>query len=805
MIITKDNGNDLWDFGMSNSYGQLCTGFGSYVGRPVKVFPQNNVFSFTKISCQIGLLADGTAWTWGTGYYGSLGNNESFVPKSSPISVVGNHSFIQVQSNTGDAMCLKADGTLWGWGYNYYGVLGNNASASGGSRSSPVSVVGNHSFIQYEMGNNSSTIALKSDGTAWNWGQDYAGALGINGTFNTGKSSPVSVLGNHSFIRVMSGGQVHAGLKADGSAWMWGGYVSTSGHLGDNTIIQRSSPVSVVGNHSFIKITHAYYNTAALKTDGTCWCWGNAGYGALGDNQSSFNRSSPVSVVGNHSFIDIRALDTSVSTSFIAFKADGSCWGWGSDNNSCLGGGGPGTGAYFGNSKSSPCLVVGNHSFSVIQQGTTWSDNTYCLKNDGSVWGWGAGGGVGYFYLGVDYSDSLGSPVKVISNQKFTKIYCGYYDSTLCNNLGLKEDGSAWYWGYMRSGNNDGLSRGNSSPVSVVGNHSFIELRPVSGGGGGGAWMKKADGTYWGFGDNSVGMFGDGTSTSRSSPVTIVGNHSFVKLDASKWVFSSSFGLKADGSCWGWGYNYYGNLGDNTTTTRYSPVAVVGNHSFIQVLQAYSTTFGLKADGTCWSWGDYGSMGILGDNINAFNRSSPISVVGNHSFIKVFCELGYQTIHAMKADGTIWGWGRNNPASGGAIGDNTTIDRSSPVSVVGNHSFVKFDGCYGYKTDGSIWAWGNGSSGNLGDNTNTSRSSPVKVAGNYSWASVRSARNGNGGVTFGRTVDGSVYIWGTTAGSVATGINAIWSSPTLISSLPSFWNQREIIGNNNTGSIGLGR
>ena len=146
-----------------------------------------------------------------------------------------------------------------------------------------------------------------------------------------------------------------------------------------------------------------------------------------------------------------------------------------------------------------------------------------------------------------------------------------------------------------------------------------------------------------------------------------------------------TLGLKANGSCWAWGNNDYGALGDLFRNDKSSPVSVVGAHSFsVLSVQNYSS-MGLKSDGSCWTWGINSIGGSLGDN-TVTSKSSPVSVVGAHSFTQI--SGGGIFAMGLKSNGECWTWGTNSSTDVGALGDNTTNDRSSPVSVVGAHVFA---------------------------------------------------------------------------------------------------------------------
>lgn len=185
---------------------------------------------------------------------------------------------------------------------------------------------------------------------------------------------------------------------------------------------------------------------------------------------------------------------------------------------------------------------------------------------------------------------------------------------------------------------------------------------------------------------------------------------------------------------WGWGLNTYGGLGDNSTTSRSSPVSIVGNHDFVSVINGNGTSVALKSDGSVWCWGN-GAFGALGDN-SATSRSSPVSVVGGHSFTKVLSSFGdadvtnySSTVYALKSDGIVWSWGTNVNSNLGNGTANT--HRSSPVSVWSRVRFSNlvsgYEFAFGHDVQGYAWGWGNGGNGALGTGTTYNRTSAVPV------------------------------------------------------------------------------
>lgn len=308
-LAVRANGT-LWAWGDSTN-GALGNNFGAADSTTAFLAPVQVVGGFTdwaQASCgrfhSLGLRGNGIAMAWGmnrTGLqaFGQLGTNDD-VNRSSPVSVVGGFTdWIQLSAGGIHSVGIRANGSAWSWGYNQQGQLGINNAAS---RSSPVSVVGGFTdWIQISGANSGyHTCAVRANGSAWSWGMNIGGQLGNADTVY--RSSPVSVVGGFSdWVQVSAGSRFSIGLRANGSLWAWGrnGY----GQLGNADTVYRSSPVSVVGGFSdWTQVSAGLFHAAAVRANGTIWTWGNNNEGRLGINLagSSAHRSSPVSVLGSY-------------------------------------------------------------------------------------------------------------------------------------------------------------------------------------------------------------------------------------------------------------------------------------------------------------------------------------------------------------------------------------------------------------------------------------------------------------------------------------------------------------------------
>jgi alpha-tubulin suppressor-like RCC1 family protein len=238
------------------------------------------------------IKTDGTLWIWGFNGYGQLGDNTSFLGgRSTPVTTfVGGTNWKQVVCGRDHTSAIKTDGTLWTWGRNSYGQIGDNTS--GTNRLTPVTTfAGGTNWKQVSCGAVNFTAAIKTDGTLWVWGRNAFGQLGDNTT--TTRSTPVTTFAGETNWKQVSCGRLHtSAIKTDGTLWAWGR--GANGQLGDNTITQKNTPVTTfAGGDNWKQVDSGYGHISAIKTDGTLWTWGRNNNGQLGDNTTT-TRSTPV-------------------------------------------------------------------------------------------------------------------------------------------------------------------------------------------------------------------------------------------------------------------------------------------------------------------------------------------------------------------------------------------------------------------------------------------------------------------------------------------------------------------------------
>jgi alpha-tubulin suppressor-like RCC1 family protein len=328
--ILQDYESTLWTWG-TNVVGQL--GDGTIAARNSPGTTAGGGFIWSSVSAggchTASIKTDGTLWTWGTNVVGQLGDG-TVTARSSPGTIASGTNWSSVSSGLYHTAGIKTDGTLWTWGCNGNGRLGDGTAVD---RSIPGTTAGGSTTWSIVSAGGYQTLAIKTDGTLWTWGSNGSGQLG-DGT-STNRSSPGTTSGGGTNWSSVNSGQYHtAGIKTDGTLWTWGG--NGCGQLGNSTITNRSSPGTTAGGGTnWSSVSSGLQFTAAIKTDGTLWTWGNNSFGILGDGTIT-NRSSPGTTTGGGT--NWRSLAAGARHT-AAIKTDGTLWTWGFNNAGPLGDG----------------------------------------------------------------------------------------------------------------------------------------------------------------------------------------------------------------------------------------------------------------------------------------------------------------------------------------------------------------------------------------------------------------------------------------------------------------------------------
>ncbi len=320
-------GGLLWCWG-NNGLGQL--GIGTLAdGSAIPVAVQTRSTGFSKIvtgsrhTC--ALSGVGAVYCWGDGTDGQLGQG-NFISRTVIVNgVVGILDAVELAAGQYHSCAIRADGSMWCWGQNTYGQLGNGLTANSHT---PVEVAGLTNASVPALGWDSSCV-LKTDGTVWCWGRNNYGQLG-NGT-TTNSLVPVQAGSSASNTRIASG-TYHVCTKRGLTVTCWG--QNTYGQLGDGTTTQRNTPTAVNSTSWFGEVSCSSSHTCTLLLGGNVACWGQNTNGQVGDG-TYVQRNSPVSSVSGFIFSTVSV----GSGHSCGVKADGTAWCWGSNSNGLLGNG----------------------------------------------------------------------------------------------------------------------------------------------------------------------------------------------------------------------------------------------------------------------------------------------------------------------------------------------------------------------------------------------------------------------------------------------------------------------------------
>jgi len=605
----------------------------------------------------------------------------------------GSFSDIRCGAEPGDSvanpslLALHTNGTLWGYGQNNYGELGNNTV----NPADPFKKIGTNTWTSFDI--NYHSLAVRSDGTLWGWG--------------------------------------------------YNGF----GQVGDNTIINRSSPVQVgtgttwrqvsCGEGVIFTTTRGY--SGAVKTDNTLWMWGNNDYGQLGQNDTT-GRSSPVQVGTG---TDWSAVMCGRSANTFALKTNGTLWAWGA-NGARVSDGGPttypqlGTGDYI--HRSSPVQIGTGSNWTKLVFGTRGSP--FAINTNKQLWMWGSTGGGD---AGGNNVTASNSPTLIDSTNNFVKVQAAsnlnqIYGPTQQPVVALKSDGTLWNWGALIGVGTltSTEMRFRSSPVQIGTGSNWTKnysLWSPSFGFNGDAQVScmfiNSSGQLWRIASDIRRV----TTGSNWTWVVSMGN-------ASNQIAGGYMCVQSNGTRWGYyEFNIYGDMGIGSTAavgSNGSPVRLDSATNWSRLYTGYFNCFGIKTDGTLWAWGkndDYGQLG-LGDKIT---RSSPTQVgTGTNWRLVAPCYYPLGPTLAIKTDGTLWAWGYNGYYG---LAQGNQIDRSSPVQIGTGTNWVSassgaYSTCFALKSDGTLWGWGLADAYRTQSMRTSTVGSPVQIGGLNTWKDV---------------------------------------------------------------------
>ena len=648
--LTTTGGVKCWG---SNGNGSI--GDGSYLQRQFAVDVSGLTSGVTVITTGFyhgcALTTGGGIKCWGSNGNGQLGDNSTTVRRE-PVDVNGFTSgATAVAAGHYHTCAVTTGGGVKCWGNNSNGQLGDNTTAQ---KLTPVDVVGLASGVLAIAAGASHTCALTTGGGVKCWGANSSGQLGDSTTAQ--KLVPVDATGLPSGVAAITAGGNHTCVRmTPGGAKCWG--ANYTGQIGDNTSAQRNQAVDVSGLTTGVAAIEAGYNfTCAVTVGGAAKCWGNNELGPLGDGTNA-NRLAPVDVTGLASGV---AAISGGSTHACAALNGGGVQCWGSNDSDQLG------------------------------------DGTDDAVRVTPVDVGGLGSGM------ADVAAGFGRTCAITSG--------GGLKCLGANGSGEVGDGTRTH--ALTAVNVSGLTSG----VLVAGlgrNHSCAL---VTGGG-----VK-----CWGY--NANGQLGDNTTTGRPTAAVVSGLASGALAIAAGGQHSCAIASGGVVKCWG--ANGSGQLGDDTTAQKLVPTDVSGLGSGVLAIVAGNQhTCALTSVGGVKCWGN-NANGQLGDDTTA-QKLTPVDVSGLTSGVLAIAAGANHTC-AKTVGGGLECWGAN---SSGQLGDTTTTQRTAPVDVSGMLTGVaSVDGgdlhTCALMSGGGVKCWGAAWSGQVGDGSLVwGRTAPVDVSG----------------------------------------------------------------------------
>jgi alpha-tubulin suppressor-like RCC1 family protein len=857
-VAVKADGT-VWAWG-ANNQGQLGDGTTTQRLAPVQVVGLTGVLALAAGgSSTLAVKADGTVWAWGNNGNGQLGDGTT-TSRLTPVVVTGLTGITAVAAGAFHALALRGDGTVLAWGFNGQGRLGDGTTTQ---RLTPVAVQGLAGIARVAAGG-SHSLAADTSGGVWAWGDNSYGQLGDGTT--TSRTLAALVAGLPEMVAVTAGQSSAHALAGDGTIWSWGR--NTGGQLGDGTTIDRMVPVAISGpGFSWtvatptLSLAAGRYTTAQSVTV-TCsdpaavLHYTTAGVdptegdpviasgGTVPVNVSltlkvrGWKAGAPPSVVVGAAY-ELKVMTATMSPSsgsyttppsiVVATPTPGSTLTYTLDGTEPT----SGSAAYTGPLLADRLLTIKAVAFKTGWTPSDTAAGSYFV-HEGIVATpvlTPAGGTMTTPTLVTATTATPGATLRYTLDGTTPSQASARYREPLLVSETTTVTVRAYKSGWTSSSSvaatfTNGTPDVTPPPTVSPAGGRFITRQTVTITGPAGATLRYtltgADPTE---GDATIPVGGTlvvdralvlkvrawqsglAPSTTRRAAFLVTG-----AVAAGIW---HSVALAADSTVYGWGYNYFGQVGDGGFTTRLTPVAVATGA--VAIAAGEHHTLAVKEDGTALSWGQ-NSYGQLGNGTTSA-RPTPGTVSGLTQVVAVAAGQGHSL--ALRADGTVWAWGRNTD---GQLGDGTTSNRTTPVPVVGlsGVTAVAAGGDFSLAVvgdgaeAGTVWAWGANASGQLGDGTTTSRPLPVRVpeisgiarlAAGRDWA-LAGAADGRrwtwGANAYGQLSDGTTAGRGvphpTSGGAPAVGLAAGAYHGLAVDGLGTPWGW----GDNGSGQLGTG-
>jgi len=667
------------------------------------------------------LKTDGTVWAWGQNNFGQLGNGTTL--DSPPlVQVTGLCDAVAISAGTAYTVALKSDGTVWAWGNNAFGQLGD-----GTTNHSPIPVkTSGISDVAAIAAGTYYTVALKKDGTVWTWGYNASGQLGYETSGSNHSTAPRQVSALSDIKSIAAGFNHAAAVSSSGAVWTWGDNSSSQLGRTTGTPSNNPAPAQVSGLSEAQSLSLGLYYSVALLKDGTVWSWGNNTVGQLG-NGTRTTSITPQQVLYSSNPLnelkDVVAIEAGYEHT-IAVLSDGTLQAWGSNSGRQIGDGTTAGWRLF--------AVTSNLDGAAVSVAAGRA-HSIAVKSDGTVWTWGENMkyqlGRTTPMQGPDYAPS-NTPGQVVEGLVDCTVTTSYKTKPMVaagyrHSAALKGDGTVWTWGNNEYGQLGNGTYGDHVAPARVPNLCYVKAIQT---GYDFTMALKNDGTVWAWGDNANGQLGNGasgTGNRNPNPVQVADLTGVSAISAGR---DYAVALKKDGTVWTWGAGNKGQLGyEPSGGAVSSKPRRVGSLSAVKAIAAQDDHAAvLKADGTVWTWGNNSSKELGYETSVPGYNPTPRQVPNLSHVSSIASRAGSNTV-VLKSDGTVWDFGSNAFSQLGSGKKAAAMYNSAtPVRVIkGNNAGLEnvASVAAGYSfslallKNGSLWGWGFNANGQLGNGT----------------------------------------------------------------------------------------
>ncbi|MFY0630006.1 MAG: T9SS type A sorting domain-containing protein [Flavobacteriaceae bacterium] len=605
-IATKTDGT-LWTWGRNN-WGQLGLGNTTNINSPDQLGNDTDWVSITTSSeSSFAIKTDGTLWSWGRNSFdnGVLGYSSGSDVVNNPQQVGNENDWKHIEAGFTHALAIKTNGTLWAWGRNSFGQIGNSTYTY---QKLPIQIGTDTDWNKVRCGYMHS-FAIKNDGTLWDWGNN---AYGQSNPDNTDNSNTPQLFNSDTNWLTVSGGETHSiSKKTDNTLRTWGNNYNSQ--LGGGTYIWNiPTPTLINPSNQFEHISAGGNQSSAVTTNGKAWYWGFNNFSLYFFTDIYHSSNIPTTITQDNNW-----KTTSAGVGFtIAIKDDGTLWGWGNNNDGQIGNGQGGT---ISSIETTPSQIGNDTDW----QKTSSGSPTMAIKTNGTLWAWGGG------HLGDGTTDGSLVPIQIGNDTNWTHISRGNEHT-----LAIKSDGTLWAWGVNNNGTlGNGQMFGELLTPTKIGTDS--DWNSVSAGKVHSLAIKN-DGTLWSWGLNSRGQLGY-SGTRSTTPKQVGVDTDWQKIDAGKGLFS--LGIKNESTLWSWGENTFGQLGDGTFANRTVPMQIGTDNNWQNVSAGTTHVVGIKINNEVWSWGNNfrGQLGIRNSVIAIdFATLTTDGFLANNQSIKLY-------------------------------------------------------------------------------------------------------------------------------------------------------------------------